>query len=155
DAFRPVMSGEPGLVPPLAGQAASEQGSYSLVPAGTPDSHPDPPQSVRAIAMSGDGSEGWALGPGATNPSEPTLYHFNGVRWTRCDPHASPGDPACAGLAGLTEAAGAPVKIITVARVPLENGSDDSKADDFEVVALGVSAGTFGSAQSVLRYRNG
>jgi hypothetical protein len=167
DAFHPLLSAEPGLVPPLAAQPVTELSTGRLVPAGSPDPNPADsvrPQSVQAIAMSSDGSEGWAVGPnsaggGPQTFGTTTLYHFNGVRWTGCDPSGVPGalkpDTACAGLSSLSSAARSQggARIMTVARVPLENGDDQSKADDFEAVALAVDPSNGGV--EFLRYRGG
>jgi hypothetical protein len=79
-----------------------------------------------------------------------TLYHFNGQTWVRCDSDGVPGvlsaDPACASLASIRSLdfgvdpnghALHGVKIMAAARVPLEQSSDPSHANDFEVVAVG------------------
>jgi hypothetical protein len=146
DGFRPALNTEPGVVPALDGQPFADSPVGRLVSGGSPDPHPGRPWSVGAIAMSRDGSEGWAVGAAAT------LYHFDGVRWASCDATGIAGlvspDPACARLASLSLAGG---RIVTVARVPLERGSDQSKAEDFEAVAVALN----GSTPEFLRYRRG
>ena len=120
--------------------------------------------------MSRDGSEGWAIGPGQASSGvdqspTTTLWHFDGLTWSRCDtdgvPGVLPADPQCAELAplgryvnplnGKTE----PVQISVLARVPMENGADSANADDFELVAVGGIYSDSDKKQRnvVLRYR--
>ena len=163
DAFRPLLSSEPGLVPPLSARPVTEVQDGQLVPAGSPNPHPDPnfPESVQDIVMSRDGSEGWALGPAAKRSAEEdatTIYHYNGLRWTRCDTAGVtgvlPADRACASLKQLASIRDSGVKFMGAARVPLENGDDPSRGDDFEVVAVvRFPEGT--GKPSILRYRDG
>jgi hypothetical protein len=141
DSFEPSpVASEPGVVPPLAAQPLDRLAAPVLVAAGSPD----PTAALgyaapKSIAMSRDGSEGWAL---AASPDRDrsTLYHYAAGTWTACSSRGVPGqlapDPACAGLDVLREAR---VALMGMARIPTENGSDPSQADDFEVMALGVA----------------
>jgi hypothetical protein len=151
DAFRPFRAKEAGILPPLNERPVTEVPNGRLLPAGSPAPDPPRPERVTEIAVSRDGAEGWGLGP------QSTLYHFNGSRWSRCDPLGIEGvllaDPACAGLAELTDVEGRSAEFIKLARVPLENGDDPSKSDDFEAVAIVRHPVT--DVPSIARYRLG
>jgi hypothetical protein len=156
DAFRPLSSDAAGLVPALSAQPTVQVPAGTLEAWGTPNSRmADGKESVREFAMSRDGSEGWAVGanPRAGAGPASTLYHFDGSRWSRCDAVGVPGslgaDAACAGLRELVLAH---AQFVAVARVPLENGSDRSRANDFEAVAI---ARPQGGSLTVVRYRDG
>ncbi|HEX2016362.1 MAG TPA: hypothetical protein VGN69_06675, partial [Solirubrobacteraceae bacterium] len=161
--------GQAGTVPALASRPLEHLGAPAFVAGGAPEeglpqrAHRD----VSAIVMSRSGSEGWALGPGA-NGSRLTLYHYDGANWTLCDPDGISGvlaaDPACQGLAPLEHTvlrsgvAPESVRIVAAARVPTEKGPDASRADDFEVVAVGTLYSADSSqapAPVVLRYTGG
>jgi hypothetical protein len=146
----PPLASRVGTVPGLADQPSEKLSEPRLVPAGTPDpTRPagDPLQQVNSIAMSRDGSEGWAVGPGATATAQGTLFHYDGQRWSRCDPEGMPGqvqpDPACRSFAGLrlnrdSSKSPDPTQLTGVVRVPLENDADPSNDDQFEAVAIGT-----------------
>jgi hypothetical protein len=158
DAFRPPVTREPGVVPPLATQPVQELAAPKLVAAGIPNPLAAADESVQAIAMSRDGSEGWAVGPrrvpGASGAT--TLYHYDGAGWSRCDPHGVAGvlppDPGCARLEPVFDAGAEGLGVIAIARVPLELG-DPERADEFEAVALAIPAA--GGPLTVLRYSHG
>ena len=138
DAFRPILSSEPGIVPPLGARPVKDFPAGQLLPAGTPSPEQD---SVTDIAMSRDGTEGWAVGPSQDeSPSRASsLYHFDGTRWTSCDPvglqDVLEPDPACASIADVLTASDgrlrADFKLVT--RVPTENGGTE---DDFQAIAI-------------------
>src|SRR5205807_175493 len=94
-----------------------------------------------------------AVGPARIdNGTTRLLYHFDGTRWRQCDPGGIEGvlsaDSACASLAPLLAKG---LAFRALARVPLENGKDDSKANDFEAVALA----SVGGQPTMLRFRAG
>jgi hypothetical protein len=164
DAFRPVLSAKPGLVPPLAARPTSQPPGGLLTAYGSPNPVIDTahPETLQAIVMSRDGTEGWALGPasnaGLSAPT--TMYHFVNGRWSRCDPRGGsdlvPQDPACGGLEDLANYAGGQgAKFVAVARVPTENGTDQARAKDFEVVALMRHLGSVPPNDLLVRYREG
>jgi hypothetical protein len=175
DALRPVSVARPGQVPALATQPVEELSEPRLVPAGSPDAthspqpgnagaHSAETEDVGEIVMSRDGSEGWAVG---TNPwfaetggngtwpggayGRPSLYHYDGAGWKRCDPNGVAGqlepDSACAALAPFTGykpvgwAKGSPLfrtKLVAATRIPYERDGNPENDDDFEVVAVGT-----------------
>jgi hypothetical protein len=171
------LSQSPGRLPVLGADTEKTAG-YQIVPAGSPQAyryanvtHDD----VSSIVMSRDGSEGWALGSGAS-PSgcckgRLTLYHYSRGQWSVCDPQGIPEevapDPACASLLPLDRFVNpdnhdyAPVRILTAARIPLENDDDPANDNDFEVVAIGTqyqpphSNLLGGSVPAVLVYKDG
>jgi hypothetical protein len=176
--FRPMSTGgATGSVPSLVANGTTERDEPELVARGAPNpanpaSQTYPAEDVSAIAMSRDGSEGWAIGAGGSDftilsepsgPPLPTLYHYNGTRWSRCDaqgvPNLLPADPACAGLEHLFGAPGrAPIVLRHLARVPLENDNDPSNNDEFELFALGAEydpPGPLPRGPVVARYRDG
>jgi hypothetical protein len=181
---------EPGQVPALSSRPVIDLSEPQLLPAGSTDpSGPgeyDPAfagagHGINQIAMSRDGSEGWAVGPhvslgsfGSLPPGAMSLYHYDGSTWTLCDPLGTPhvklADPACASLAALTEfrdqkGNNFSVKLRAIARVPLEDDSDPSNDDQFEAVAIGSlyypanarknTSGDWYAEPTVLRYRDG
>ena len=167
-AFRPLpVDGATATVPSLASSGTHTAGRPEFVPVGSPNptippNTSYPPEDVESVVMSPDGSEGWALGagpPGFTDLSlppadaAPTLYHYDGLRWSRCDVRGVagllPADPACAGLSELFAKNGTPLASIRHAvRVPTEN-------DEFEVFALAAST-CEGCRETIpLRYRGG
>ena len=98
--------------------------------------------------MSRDGSEGWAVGPGDNGESaaKTVLYHYDGLKWSRCNitPHGGePADDACKELAPIADG-----KLYTIARVPLENDSNPTNDNEFQAVAVG----TDGNQGAVARY---
>jgi hypothetical protein len=154
DPFQPMLSSEPGVVPPLEVRSVQELASPRMVSAGSPDpAHGD--EDVQQIVMSRDGSEGWAVGPyserGATR-GPMKLYRYTGGRWSACDPYGTPGadpaDPACAGLAGIARR----MNVVAAARVPLETDSDPSNDDELEVAAVAWAGG---KQAQFIRYRDG
>jgi hypothetical protein len=155
DAFRSPVGGGAGVVPALAAQPVDKLAAPSLlVAAGSPD--PDGELGISetdSIVMSRDGSEGWAIANGAT------LYHYAEGTWTACDARGIPGklapDSACSSLAELRAQN---VALKTLVRVPLEQGSDPSKAADFEVIAIGspyTRPGSDVTADAVVLYHGG
>ena len=142
----PPLTAEAGTVPALASRPSDSRLKPGLIPYGSPDPHPavGRGESVAAIAMSRDGSEGWAVGP------RMTLHHFDGARWTRCGTDTVEGaiepDDACRSLRQFRIANSA-VNLDTIVRVPLEYDSDPENDDEFEVWAYGSG--------KVFRYRNG
>ena len=159
DAFRAPLSAVPGLVPPLATQPVRIVPNGRVIPGGAPNTNPvglPDAQSVQSIAMSRDGSEGWAVGPSFFGGGRTTLYHYIGGRWTQCDPVGVPGvlppDPACASLASVFAAGHSGASLQAVTRVPLENGSDPATANNFETAAVALMPD---NSAEVLRYVNG
>ncbi|MGH2957621.1 MAG: hypothetical protein ACRDL6_11580, partial [Solirubrobacterales bacterium] len=159
-------AGEVGAVPSLVERPTVKLDEPRLIPAGSPS-----PSSnnvlryrVRSLVMSRDGSEGWAIaGDASGSPSQrqDTLFRYDGVRWSVCDPlgvtDQKEPDPACEDLAGL-QRNDPPVQLRAAARVPLENDSDPTNDDEFEVVALGSrykAPGSNAQRPAVLRYRDG
>jgi hypothetical protein len=172
DAYRPLPTDagtEP--VPSLQSNGDEEQ-SPRLVSGGSPNpTNLEAPETVTSIVMSRDGGEGWAVGPGVHNNfvgnGALTAYHFDGMRWSKCDTagmgRVLPPDPACAALEPLTGYGGdnanpGGVKLLMAARVPYENDSDSSNDDEFEVVAIGTPYKPPGLAAQkpvIVRYRDG
>jgi hypothetical protein len=160
-----------GQVPPLSARGTTHAATPQLVPAGSPD--PSRPlgsddENVGAMAMSRDGSEGWAVGPGGAEITgqATSLFHYSAGRWTRCATEPAgdqvPSDPRCAPVAAIRRVdsrdGSRPVSLFDVARVPLENDSDPSNDEDFEAAAIGTSfkpAGLGVRCPAVLRYRGG
>jgi hypothetical protein len=148
------LSQSPGRLPALGANTEKAAG-FQLVPAGSPQTfrsltlaHDD----IVSLVMSRDGSEGWALGSG-DHPTggvkgRTTLYHYSGGRWSVCDPIGIPDevtpDAACQSLAPLLRFvdpdthAYVPIRILTAARVPLENDDDPANDNEFEVMAIGT-----------------
>jgi hypothetical protein len=170
----PSQDAAPGEVPSLASQPRQRLGEPRLVAAGAPDPSVNPfstdSTSAASIAMSRDGSEGWAVG----SPNATTLYHYDGAEWVLCDPKGVkgqlPADPACAGVARIFEFPGSGggsdrSHLSAIARVPLEKDSDPANDDEFEAVAVGTgyvperfqkdAQGRPIPEATILRYRNG
>jgi hypothetical protein len=168
------LSQSPGRLPVL-GDDTGKSAGYQIVAAGSPQTyryanlHHD---DVSSIVMSRDGSEGWALGSGVS-PSgsgcckgRTTLYHYSGGRWSVCDPQGIPEevapDEACASLLPLYRGSKDfdPVRILTAARVPLENDDDPANDNEFEVMAIGTvylpsHSSLKSPAPAVLIYKDG
>jgi hypothetical protein len=151
DPFRTsVGRAGPGVVPPLAERPLERLPARTLVPWGTADAsrhfNSRPFELPTALAMSRDGSEGWAVGHGMA------LQHFDGERWARCDIDGLGGvyapDPACESLRPLLDRPGIEQDLVAVARVPLERDGDPENDDEFAAIAVG-GGGT------MLRYENG
>ncbi|MDX6652796.1 MAG: hypothetical protein QOJ38_1577 [Solirubrobacterales bacterium] len=182
----PALSPRPGTVPAL--DARRHQARPALVASGSPnvvrDTTAIKPDDGTVIVPSRDGSEAWALGSGntitgseitgrsSTIYGRTTLWHYDGSTWSPCDPEGIVGevdaDPACAHLGPLAHYAYSngsggstfePVRIISASRVPLENDSDPSNDDEFEIVAIGTRYKPRGSSApergAILVYRNG
>jgi hypothetical protein len=148
DAFTGSPAGPAGVLPSLAVRPLERLGEPRWVAAGIPvrGSTTPPDEGVSTFVMSRDGSDGWALGPRPdTSGRLTTAYRFDGQAWRRCDIDGVPGisaaDPACSALSALrhhSDSQGAhPVPIYTATRIPMENGSDPSRASDFEAIAAG------------------
>jgi hypothetical protein len=147
DPFRPpVAAAEPGVVPALASRPLERLAAPSLLAAGSPDPDTDLGGEPDMVVMSRDGSEGWAM-----TDFGHTLDHYSGGNWTACDPTGIAGQlaphAACSSLADVFRQG---ASFNALARVPTENGSDPSKASDFEVMAIGLSP-----RKVVARYRDG
>jgi hypothetical protein len=176
DAFRPLpaASAEAGVVPPLAAQPIEPRpggpGFDSAGDADTTQPGLGPMHDVGSIAMSRDGTEGWAVGadPGHHHPTRRTfaLYHYSGGVWRPCDPDGvrsvAPPDAACAsfaGFGGYSDRLGhEPVRLLAVGRVPLERDGNPGNDNDFEVLAAGTNYQVPGSDAEravVARYRDG
>jgi hypothetical protein len=146
DSFRPpIGASRAGVVPPLADQPFEPLPDPALVPWGTADANGPVSLSgeqIASVAMSRDGSEGWAVGSGLA------LQHFDGSRWTRCDIDGMGGvygpDPACEALKPLLPKAGT---LVSVERIPVEHDDDPANDEDFELTAVGPGL--------VLRYLDG
>ena len=170
DAYRPpTASVPPGVVPPISARPFDPGLGPAFVATGSADpTHPvnlNAPQDYPgAVVASRDGSEAWAIG----TPNDPilsstpilALSRYSGGHWARCDaigiPGVRPADPACAQLAPLMSPKASvygPVRLVAAARVPLENGSDPSQANRFEVIAAGTAYG--GHGITIVRYRDG
>ncbi len=176
DAFRPLpIEGDTAPVPSLASNGATTLEQPEFVPGGSPNPTIPlelayPPEDVNDVVMSPDGSEGWAVGAEnnlmnsfpRTDPA-PTLYHYDGLRWARCDILGTagllPADPACASLAELFGNGGdAGMKNVVLryaVRIPVENDDDPGNDDDFEVFAIGTRHKDYSNTRLPLRYRNG
>ena len=174
EAKRPAAN-DPGAVPPLASRPIEKLPRKTMVPYGSadPSRFTDGArveggglkyEAIASMAMSRDGSEGWAVGSGAAGDSVHagntlTLQHFDGERWTRCAIDGLAGahepDPACASLASLPrlENEQSPLLLYKVARIPLERDSDPTNDDEFAAMAIGVGAST--NLTKVLSYRDG
>ena len=117
-----------------------------------------PGEDISSIAMSRDGSQGWAVGPGDNQDNSTfntSLFHFDGAKWSRCgiEPHAPVmADPACAGLAALHAAK---IKLYSIARVPLERDSNPTNDDEFQAVAVGGDPNGHGTNPVIARYQDG
>ena len=164
DPLRPAPS-RPGAVPPLGDQPLERLPQRTLVPWGTADPtlpfsqnvNATPYEAVTSIAMSRDGSEGWAVGAGSG--SRFTLQHFDGERWSRCDAGGLGGvyepDPACESLRVLL-GDGKQRSLHAIARIPLERDGDPSNDDEFEAIAIGSKLDLHGvTGATVLSYRDG
>jgi len=159
-----------GLVPAISSRPVDRLPEPQLVPSGSPnpavraDFQRSTAQQPREIAMSRDGSEGWAVGARYRN-QRTTLMHYVNGSWSLCEITGIPGqvspDPACSSLQKLASYIGnvpQAVQIQSVARVPFENDSDPSNDGDFELVALGTNYRDRSSDQQVaamIRYRDG
>jgi len=167
DAYRPLPAAEPaGGVPALVSQPFRPDGLPGLVAFGSPE--PNRPvderrEDVASVVSSRDGSEAWALGassPSDAVPSQLSLFRFSGDHWRRCETGAGPSqlvsDPSCSGLAPV-QRADETANIVAAVRIPVENGSDPSRADEFQAIAIGskYSLGTNGKHPLVLRYGGG
>jgi hypothetical protein len=151
-AFAPIAAAPPGSVPPLASRQLDRLDPPTFRVTGSPDTTLPQKlltQDVAAIAMSKDGSEGWAVGarkpPGADPSGLTTLYHYARSRWSACDMEGVPGivaaDPACSSLAPLARYVDSihtyrPVVLFSITRIPTENGPDPSAG--FDAMALGT-----------------
>jgi hypothetical protein len=179
DPFRPLpTSGATAPVPSLASNGTEDLERPELTPGGSPNptipgNREYPKEDVSSVAMSPDGSEGWAVGAGYESfgagpkpgPMAPTLYHYDGSRWSRCDTQGIegvlPADPACARMSGLFgngNPAGSNAILRFIVRVPLENDDEPSNDQDFEAVAVGTDynpPGDLPQAPVVARYTNG
>ncbi|MDX6662390.1 MAG: hypothetical protein QOG09_492, partial [Solirubrobacterales bacterium] len=125
---------EPGTVPALNGQPSERLPNPRLIPYGSPNPHSGQmgDETVKQIAMSRDGAEGWAIGPKVDTPNQTTtLYRFDGARWRRCGTDEVEGvldaDPACKALWPLRHHQNG-VRLTAIARVPMEYGSDPTHA---------------------------
>ncbi|MDX6653091.1 MAG: hypothetical protein QOJ38_1872 [Solirubrobacterales bacterium] len=161
DSFKPADPNEAaGAVPSALDQPSEQLRAPALVPAGSPD-----PNEVlgtnhlTSITMSRDGSEGWAATGYRRQGIKPALYHYASGAWTACDsggiPGQLPADPACS---GLEEAHHAVLSAAAMARIPNEYGPDPSRADEFEVMAIGeayTKPGTSSSIDPIAIYRDG
>ncbi|MDX6662210.1 MAG: hypothetical protein QOG09_312, partial [Solirubrobacterales bacterium] len=82
------LSNRLGAVPGLASQELQKLPEPHLTAFGSPNPHADGlgHEGVQQVAMSRDGSEGWAIGPHrvAAGYGATTLYRFDGTRWRRC-----------------------------------------------------------------------
>ncbi|MDX6649902.1 MAG: hypothetical protein QOJ97_1853 [Solirubrobacteraceae bacterium] len=156
-AFRPLATGAGASdVPSLAAQGVAG-GGWAFETWGSPDairptSRGD--QRVKSVAVSRDGSAGWAIGSGAADGAS-MLYRFDGTAWQRCDPSgvgrdvAKP-DPACAGLAALSAQG---LVLESIATIATDDGS-------FEATAVGWLPPPAGEPPAsvravILRYRDG
>jgi hypothetical protein len=154
----PSADGEVGPVPSLAEQPQQPLKAPRLIPSGSPEpTRPLQPGDntflkvgdVKSIVMSRDGSEGWAVGSGASpDPGgQGILFHYDGERWRSCDTDGISGvvppDSACASLQQLrfykgSDGVPSPVQLTGMARIPFENDPDPANDDRFEVEALGT-----------------
>ncbi|MDX6632069.1 MAG: hypothetical protein QOG26_74, partial [Solirubrobacterales bacterium] len=143
----PATTGEVGPVPPLAARPLG-RGEPSLIPVGSAD--PNGVSGFRhpnSIAMSRDGSEGWASA-GGSQGSPTTLAHYSAGTWTVCDATGIAGQlPADRACSDLVQQFGGHISLRTLSRLPLENDSDPANDDEFEVMALGDD--------SIALYRDG
>ena len=183
DAFRPLPAdGETAPIPSLASNGTEQASEPELVPGGAPNPTipadvQHPAEDVTSVVMSRDGSEGWAVGAGSddftklSSPAiapDPTLYHYDGTRWSRCDIQGITGlvppDPACASAMDLFDNGalngGAPALLRHAVRVPLENDDDPSNDDEFEVFAIAEvpnyePPGPVEKSVAVFRYSDG
>jgi hypothetical protein len=145
-AYKPVDDSHrsTGSVPGLGEVGKQQQVDRpAWVPAGSPDLSRSafvPFRDVHSIAMSRDGSEGWALGKTAA------VYHYDGESWNACDPEGIRGqirsDPACTAFADFESYLDKnhqhkPVDFREVTRIPTENDSDPTNDDEFEAEAIG------------------
>jgi hypothetical protein len=160
----PKLSDAPGVVPGLASQELQELPEPRMTSYGSPNPYglqDGVNEGVGEVVMSRDGSEGWALGP--KNPAGgnvTTLFHFDGSGWRSCGTDSVEGvikaDPACQALRPIKhyrDSSGGNVMLTAATRIPMEYGSDPTKADDFEVIAVGSPDAT--KRQPVLRYHDG
>ncbi|MDX6652349.1 MAG: hypothetical protein QOJ38_1130, partial [Solirubrobacterales bacterium] len=157
--------GAPGAVPTLG----FEQGDPSPEPVptayGSPNPHGGNPftEEIGTIAMSRDGSEGWATGgPIESGRNKTALYHFTAGQWQRCGVDSVEGviaaDPACSALAPLAHRGGglnSGVKLTTIARIPTEYDADPNNDDDFEAIAIGNNPPGDNASKPLIRYHDG
>lgn len=155
--FIPASGGTPGVVPPLSARPF-QLTEPQFVAGGSPNPGLVPlsagvagPESVASIAMSPDGSEGWAVGPTGGAHGSFTLDHYVNGRWQRCDPVSPapllPADPACAGVADLL----APDRLVQLRAVATIPGPPGPAG--FQAVAVGSQGSP--SQPLVLRYAGG
>ncbi|MDX6652413.1 MAG: hypothetical protein QOJ38_1194, partial [Solirubrobacterales bacterium] len=160
ESTKPSLTTDPGEVPARASQPLEKLSAPKMTSYGSPNPHGDG-ESVNQVVMSRDGSEGWAIGPfstiGQILSAQMTLFHFDAGRWRRCGTDSVEGvikaDPACEALWPLAHFDSTGVQLTAIARIPMENSSDPTKADDFEVIAAGTPDKT--GREPVLRYHDG
>ena len=170
ESMAPRLSEEPGTVPGLASRDEKRLDEPRLMSFGSPNPHAGDPgevsdvgwETVKQIAMSRDGSAGWAIGSWVNaGRKTTTLYRYDGTRWRRCGTDSVEGvlraDPACEALWPLRHAhadVNSPgVALTAIARIPTEYGPDPTKADEFEAIAAGMVDAT--GRQPLIRYRDG
>ena len=146
DPYRPSVTAEPGTVPPLAARPIEASTPPAFEPIGSPLPFGAEAPRIAALAMSRDGSEGWALG------GTSQAFHYDGLSWTECSTVASPLRPApraCETLAALRKKG---VSLLGMTRVPLERDGDPANDDDFDVLAVGTREGAPGDRLVVARF---
>jgi hypothetical protein len=134
------LSSAPGSVPDIGSRTLRQATGAQFVFGGSA-----PGFDVSTLVMSRDGADGWAVGNAAAGGL--ALYHYDGQSWSFCDP--SDPSSACAVLAPL---AAAGVRLGDATRVPLENDSNPSNDNEFEVLAIGSS---YKGSQAIIRYHDG
>ncbi|MDX6652262.1 MAG: hypothetical protein QOJ38_1043, partial [Solirubrobacterales bacterium] len=165
-ASAPSVSHDAGAVPALAAQQSRTSPRPRATPYGSPnpDTHGLYNELIGRIAMSRDGTEGWATsGPlNYGDDKKTTLYHFDGSGWHRCGFDSLPGairaDPACAALAPLAHSGSginSGVKLTAIARIPTEFDSDPNNDNDFEAIAIGRNPPGVSGPKPLIRYRDG
>jgi hypothetical protein len=148
DPYRAPATAEPGTVPPLAARPLERLIEPGFRPAGSPSPFGSDGVTVRAVAMSRDGGEGWAVADSAR------MFRYDGASWTECATTATAAravPQACAALAPLRTKS---VKLLAMARVPLERDDEPANDDDFELVAVGSRESSNGR-WVVARYLDG
>lgn len=160
DATSPSLAHEPGGVKPWAAEAWEKlPGGPRMTPYGSPNpiSNRYGNERVKQLVMSRDGSEGWAIGDDTSSDSTTALHRFDGTRWRRCSTASVEGvikaDPACEALRPLRNFKTG-VQLSAIARIPMEYGSDPTRADDFEAIAAAKQPDATGR-QPILRYHDG
>jgi hypothetical protein len=159
DPFRPLGGVAPGDGVPSLVERPPDAGP-GWTAAGSPATQRG--EQISEIAMSRDGSEGWAIAAagGYWSPqSAMVLYHYADGSWTTCETPSQAGvgvaDPACAALDAV---AGGHLVLRSLGRVPNERDNDPSNDDDFEVVGVGDAItypGETAPRTAVARYRDG